>query len=421
MAAQADKNVTGGVAALTDQVAAAGEQLTLMSGKGKQAALDLSAFLAVMGRGLDPAAAGRVGQQSVSAITGDPRRWERYLGRHILDEHGHVDAGQLPTIYSDIYKKARRQFGGGDTLRNVLINNFGAETGSAILNAGKTGSLGEVAGLAHAAPVSVAGDAQAKLLETDAGKRSRAEADLAVSARELLGSSTALGKAADALQRFSSTSPVLGTFAATAASNIFGGQLANLGKRLEDVIGGGKGGGKAGGLGGAFGKAGGFLGKAGAVAGAGLAGYELGTYLDEQYHLSDAASHHGGGLGPGVDLDAVSAIGERAVAKAGAQRLATVKAIQTAAHAGGPQGADLTAGSVAAQEVARRGESLTGANIREELKREGRGGASLERAVQAIEAALRNLGKITIVNSTGGPVEVAGQQSQGVAAGAQGG
>jgi hypothetical protein len=420
MAAQAEGNTRGGVAALSDQLAAAGEQMTLLANHGKQTAQDLSAFFAVMGRGLDPAAASRVGQQSLGAITGDPRRWERYLGHHILDEHGHVDAAKLPEIYQGIYGKAKRQFGSGETLRNVLINNFGAETGMAILNAGKGGSLADVAGLAHTAPSGAVGAAQAAALETDAGKRARAESDLAVSARELMGSSTLLGRAADSLQQFSSHNPILGTFAATAASNIFGGQLANLGKRLEDAIGGGskaigKGGG--GGLGGAFAGAGGKLAKGGAVLGAGLAGYEIGTALDEQFHISDKLSHEGG-LAGAVSLDAVQAIGEQALAKSAAQRRENVKAIQAVAHAA-PASADLNIGSAAAQAVAGRGGAVTGASIRDELKREGRGGESLERAARAIEAAMQRLSKITIVNGTGGPIEVAGQGANSPAAGSQ--
>lgn len=268
-----EMKTAGGVAALTDQFASLGDMVTQFSTRGAEGITQLTALVAELGKGLDAASAKRVGQQALGALTSDPRGWERLVGHKILDDQGHV---QNPAqVYKEIYEKAKSRYGSGDTLRNVMINTFGAETGMAVLNAGKTGRFDQAAALAHVEPAKNAGAALAAYQGMDAGKREAAAVELDKSSKALLGSSTLLGKAADALQNFAASHPIAGTM----ASGVTGGAVA-AGAGLAGAA-------LKGGATRALGVGAGVLGKAIPVVGAamvgGAAGAALGGYLSDKY------------------------------------------------------------------------------------------------------------------------------------------
>lgn len=368
MHAQADEMGTvGGIAAFADQVEALGDTVSRFAGSSEKDFLKVTGLAAELGRGLSPAAAGRVQQGAFGALAADPLRWERYLGRSITDEHGRVE--DPAKVMQELTEKTKRRYGAD--ARRVMMLNFGAETGAAMFNADYEGAS-KSAGLA---PSATPGAAQEKLLATDAGKRGVAEAELAASSRSLLGSSTALGRAADGLQKFSANNPLTGTFAATVATTTLSGFLSKYGGSIATMMGGKGGGGAVGGvvdlatsgknspLGGL-----GKLGSAVGIVGAALAAKEAGAV--------------GADVGAGL-----------------------------AKQAGGgkqAQGAGMFFGAASLGTMLLPGAGpLIGAM--ELYKNRSRGEATTpDKPV-----------KITIINSTGGPVEVAEQGRSSVAAGSQ--
>ncbi len=397
----------GGVAALADQFTAASDAVTRLSGHGKDAALQLSALFGTLGKGLDPAAQARVGTQAIGMLTSDPRRWERFLGRNILDEQGHV---QDPArVYQEIFQKARREFGGGQTLRNVMIENFGPELGMSILNAGKTGRFDQVGKLAALAPSTSLAESQRKLLATDAGQRSVAEAQLEVSARNLLGSSTALGRAADALQKFASENPVTSTVLSTTAGNLIPSVLKKVFPSVLPAAG-------------AVPAAGGGVGALGAGAGAAVPAaaalaatvvhnemLDTTTEAAKQFFEKTpgelfmgrkrAVQHWYGGA---TFEDVTDPIEQHKAAAAYRQSIGFTPGV-----AGVLRRSGFAVGTPEAQGA-----------ITSELRREGKSEADARYLAEVIGGALKGV-KFTVINASGGPVDVVAEGGFSVDAGNQ--
>jgi len=282
----------GGIAAFSDQVEALGDTISHFAGQSERDFLRVTAVAAALGQGLSPQASGRVQQQALGALSGDPLRWERFLGKSITDEHGEIrnDKDMNPaTIMRDITEKVKRRY--GHDAKRVLQLNFGAETGAALFNA----DYGKAVKAAGLAPSGAAEDAMHALGGTDAQKRAVDESQLAASSRALMGSSTALGRAADALQHFAAHNPLLSTLGGTVAGSVVS---SVIGKGVG-MLGGAAG---SGGLGSLIGGAGGFgslgglgmaalpwLGAGAAVAGGAYLGGKAGMWIDEKTGWTDKA------------------------------------------------------------------------------------------------------------------------------------
>ncbi len=377
MQAQADAvNTSGGIAAFADQVEGLRETISHFAIKSEADFLKVTAAASALGKGLSPAAAGRVQQSALGAVAADPLRWERYLGHGIMDDHGQVED---PTkVLKEITEKTKNRY--GKDARRVLMLNFGAETGAAMYGA----NYDEAAKAAGMAPKQTAAEKQAEYLKTDAGKREVAEATLAESSRALMGSSTKLGQAADAMQQFAAHNPLTATLVATALGTGMSSAMSGLTKILSTLAGAPK----VGGLGG--------LGKMGGVVGAGLAGLvvgaETGEYLADNY---------------GDEID--QATGDPYGTQSKKRELA-----------------DATANLNRAKYFRDAKKGITAsAGIWESLGIEGAPGTGVQKLdatgiEKAITDGLKNW-KPVIQNSSGGPVEVAGAASQSSAAGGQGG
>lgn len=275
---------TGGVAALADQMEGLSDVMSRVGGKSESVFSTMSALAGELGKGLNPAAAKRVQQSVLGEITGDTVGWSRFLGRDITDEHGQVDAKQLPAILQEITQRIKKTY--GRDARRMLQLQFGAEGGAALFNA----DFGEVQRLANAPASPAPAAAQKAYLETDAGKRDVAQADLAVSSRHLLGSSTALGTAADKLQAFAANNPITSTLLSTAFGGALSSFMSTFGTSLATMMGGKGAGGAVGGVMDLATKGTSAAGKVLPVVGAGLAGFGLGwelaggqEHIDQEY------------------------------------------------------------------------------------------------------------------------------------------
>jgi hypothetical protein len=241
IAAQAkDLKTTGGVAAFAQQIEGLGGTISQFSIKSSADLLRVTAMAGELGKGLSAQAAGRVQSQAFGAIAQDPLRWERYLGRKITDSHGQVEKPE--DVLREITEKTKRRY--GKDSQRVLQLNFGAETGAAMFNA----DFKEASRAAGLAPDSSLKAAQGKWLGSDAGKRDVADAELGKASRDLMGSSTLLGRASDALQRFASHNPITSTLLSSAASTGVGLFLAKYGGSVATLMGGKGAGGAAGGV-----------------------------------------------------------------------------------------------------------------------------------------------------------------------------
>lgn len=406
----------GGVAAFTDQIEGLGDVISRFAVNSERDFLRVTALAGVLGQGLSPQAAQRVQQGALGAIAGDPLRWERFLGHSIQDEHGQV--ADPSKVMQEMRAKVLGRY--GVDARRVLQLNFGAETGAAIYNA----DFGKAAELSGLAPSGAPSAAQRALLGTDAGQRSVASAELAVSSRALLGSSTMLGRAADSLERFAAHNPIASTFASTAvgagiASFLAkqtgaGGLIETLTPGVSTIRG-------AGSQGGAL-MAG--LGSAAAVVGAGVAGYQAGTALDEALGISDWIS--GTSTGTGTSRNKEAANERFATDVAGAQgRIAAIRRTNAALRGvAGLSPEELGAGRTAAQAVVQSNAALaTGgegamAALVGELKREGVSDAGADKIARAVVEGMQKV-KLEVRNTSGGPVEVTAQGGHSAAAGNQ--
>src|SRR5581483_5312797 len=240
LAAQAEQpGRSGGIAAFAQQIEGLGDVISRFAVGSERDFLRITALASALGRGLSPAAAGRVQQSAFGAIASDPLRWERFLGKKITDEHGQVEHPE--EVLAQITEKVKKRY--GSNARRVLMLNFGAETGAAMFNA-DFGAAAKASGLA---PSTGAAQAQKAYLETDAGKREVAEAELAKSSIDLMGSSTKLGAAADKLQQWAAHNPISTTILATAMGTATTTFLATFGCSIARMIGGSGAGGGVGG------------------------------------------------------------------------------------------------------------------------------------------------------------------------------
>ncbi len=231
MHAQSDRmGVSGGIAAFADQVDGLRKTISHFAVKSEQDFLRVTAAAAVLGKGLNPQAAGRVQQAALSFVSANAIQLERVLGRRITDEHGQV---QDPTAVLRDYVAFVKKHYGERAERNLQFQ-LGTEAGSAVFRA----DYSKVDELAKLAPSAAPQQALDKYLATDAGKRDVAQADLAASSRDLFGSSTKLGGAADKLQQWAANNPITTTF----LTSIVGGTLSNFmsgfGKSLSTLMGG---------------------------------------------------------------------------------------------------------------------------------------------------------------------------------------
>jgi hypothetical protein len=398
MYAQAEQlGTAGGVAAFADQIEGLGDTISRFAIRSEADFLKVTALAGELGKGLSPQAASRVQQGALGALASDPTRWERFLGHSITDEHGQI--ADPTTALREIVEKTKKRY--GKDASRVLRLNFGAETGAALYGA----DLSEAGTAAGAAPSSAPADAQRRYLATDAGKRDVAGAELAESSRALMGSSTALGRAADALQQFAAHNPLTSTL-------LTGTIQGALGKLLAGGGGGAGAGGKSFFGGGALGT----LGAAGAmVTGVTEAYSQIKGTADEIYGNRD-------GFASFADDLQFKAFGKSAVSgqrgdkfyqeqqAQAARNLALAKQRNRSPYAPGMGGPDVDEFGVPAALAAGGPSPAPVASPQNEF---------LSGITRAVVDGMKGA-KFTIVNGTGGPVEVANQAGNSASAGHQG-
>jgi len=233
---------TGGVAALADQVEGLQDVMSRLGGTSEKGFATVTALAGELGKGLNPIAARRVQQTVLGDLSSDTVGWSRFLGRDITNEHGQIDQEKLPAILQEITSKIKHTY--GKDARRMLQLQFGSEAGAALFNA----DFGEVQRVANAPASSRPAEAQRAYIQSDAGQRDVAQSQLAASSRDLLGSSTKLGQAADALQRFAASNPISSTLISTAIGGAMGNFLSTFGKSLATMMGGKGAGGAVGGV-----------------------------------------------------------------------------------------------------------------------------------------------------------------------------
>lgn len=415
--AQADEiGTVGGPAAFIDQVNEMGNALTQFSIKSQADFLNVTAGMAALTKGLDPAAAKRVQQGALGTLSGDSRRWERYLGKDIVDKDGHVKDPMQ--VLQEITDKTRKTYGSGQTFRHVMRQNFGDELGSAMAN----GNLAAAKKIAGIEPSGKAEAAEHTMLGTDAGKREVAGAQLFESSNALMNSSTLLGQAADKLQEFSASNPFLSTMAMNVGGAAGENVLGRFGKAGKGLLEGGSKGGiditsalggmnRLGGAAGVASKAIAGLGAAGAVAGAAFAGWQAGKMLDEKFKISDKFGIRGTAEKDFADtrgaLDA---------------KVRNMKIAGASVRGAGLKGVDMKAAYDATNAAVEGGNMPGGAGMNKAIY-EGlvKSGKSEKDAAMMSKAITDAMGKVKIVvqNGTGGPVEVAVGASESAAAGSQ--
>jgi hypothetical protein len=230
MQAQADKFGTiGGVAAFADQIEGLSDTMSHFAISGEQDLAKITAAAAELGKGISPAAAQRVQQTAFGSVQANPMEWSRFLGKDITDEHGQVK--DAAGVLQQITEKIKRTY--GKDARRMLQYQFGAETGAQLYNA----DFGKVA---EGANLAASGKPEAALKTyqgTDTGKREAADAQLAVSSRELLGASTKLGMASDAMQRWASTNPITATLVSSALGSGASSFMTNFGSSFSKIMG----------------------------------------------------------------------------------------------------------------------------------------------------------------------------------------
>ncbi len=387
----------GGVAAFTDQIEGLSDMLSKLGGKSTEAFLKVTSLAGALGKGLDPQQAQRAQQQAFGAVTADPRRWELYLHKNLRDEHGQMKEGDLPTVMKQIVEETKKRF--GKDAKRVLMQdqNFGSLGGAQLFNT----DWNQVEQNATASQVSSLAKPKSALdtyKATDAGKRESADAALSVSSRNLMGSSTLLGKAADSLQQFASKNPFTSTLitsALTAGSSTF---MGAMGKQITNMMGSGGGGGAVGGAGrllggGALAAAAVPLAVGAAVLGAGLYGInKFDTAMDERQESQEKAASS-------------EQKNKNDLAKAAATRKQRI--------------AQLEKGGVA------HGYAVAVAGLESEAashggRAQGMDGPALAAAIEkAIKAGLKDA-KFNVTTRADTPVEVAGAGGHAPAAGNQG-
>jgi hypothetical protein len=396
----------GGIAAFADQVTGLSDVISHFAISSEQDFARVTALAAELGKGLSPQAAGRVQQKLFGDIASDPMGWSRYLGHDITDEHGHVEKPEK--VLEEITRKIKRTY--GKDSRRMLMIQFGSEAGAAAYNA----DFKHAAELAGVAPSGAQGAAQQALNATDAGKRDIAGAELAKSSRELLGSSTLLGRAADALQRFASHNPITSTLVASALGAGASTFMTTFGQSIATMMGGKGLGGAAGGavdlatkgagapLGGAM-KAIPIVGSF--VAGA-YAGGEMGAALDDwQTQTFDKPREAQEKVARDQDMIRQKEIRDRVRAARGAATL--------------PGGYTPAAEDSQLARVAGGGSKEGLAALIAKLEKEGESKTDAERIAKAVADALSKM-QVQVTNASDTPVTATIKSSSSATAGSQG-
>ncbi len=411
MQAQADALGTqGGIAAFADQVDGLRDSFSRLSGTKKDF-YQLTALAAVLGKDLSKDASARVQQTTFNTITSDPRRWERYLGRSLMNEHGQIEAKEVPQILQDIVSKAKRVWGKDARRVLMLPGNLGNEAGAAAFNA----DFSEVARIGNLPPSTKAPAAQKKIRDTDAGKRDVAEADLAISSRELFKSSGKMGTAADKLQQFAAKNPFTSTLVTTALTMGAGSFTSALGGHIAKMMGGTGEGGAVGGL----------L----QLAGKGVGAAALGT-AGTAAVVGGLAVVAGGALAGGDDYLSGKTYSDAVHTKTGEdkwndRKTSLLKQQRDRARAAKGMPALPGASEVSAEdtELARATASGSKESVEalvSKLKSEGTSEQDAQLIAKTVAAAVKaSLASVTIVNSTGGTVAISVDGAQSPAAGDQ--
>jgi hypothetical protein len=367
----------GGIAAFADQVGSLGEVISHFAIKSEQDFLRVTAGAAALGKGLDPVSAQRVTSRALGFLSGNVIAHERYLGHHITNAQGKIE-NPMETLL-ELRDKVKRQYG-ADRERNMLATMMGGdvEAASALMGVDRA-ELGKLGGAKASGALPAA---LQQYMGTDAGHRDVAQAELAKSANHLLGSSSALGHAADALQQFAAHNPISSTVISTAISTSLGGFMSSLGKTLSGSGGVGAG---AGGIGGTTAA----LGISGAVLAAGLYGIDEWDQAAQERHKLQEHER---------DVGAQGALKNKLIA---------VHRVTAALHASGLAGADYHDAQEAANKVTQSKDAMAALQFSHgggdalqalvaELRKEGRSEADAEKLARAVAAALKQEGAVKV-------------------------
>lgn len=237
----------GGVAAFAGQVEGLEDVISRFGISSTAEFLKVTAAAGALTAGLNDVTARRVQQSTFGTIANNPLGWGRFLGRDLTNAQGQVEHPEK--VMEEIAERFKRQYGQRGA-KEALQYNFGTEGGAAIFTRYLTKEGREAGAKAAAAAGTSAatqGPALGELLGTDAGKRDVAGSKADVAARDLMGSASLLGGAADALQRWASTNPITTTVVATALGTGASSFMSSFGKSISTMMGGGGEGGAAGG------------------------------------------------------------------------------------------------------------------------------------------------------------------------------
>jgi hypothetical protein len=230
MKAQADAlHTTGGVAALADSFESLGDVVNRFSDRSTSGIAKLTGLIGTLGKDLDAVSQKKVASQALNALASDTMGWERYLGHSIIDKHGKV--ANPEKALEEITNKIKRTYG-KDASRMLRLQ-FGDELGMSLYNA----DFKEAAKVSGLLPSTDLAKKQQTYLNTDAGRRDIETSNLDISSRNLMGSSTLLGRAADALQKFAASSPVSSTMITGAITGAFGTFMGTLGTSIAKMMG----------------------------------------------------------------------------------------------------------------------------------------------------------------------------------------
>lgn len=421
MQAQAEMlGTVGGPAAFMDQIQGLQDTISHFAVKSEADFLRITAAAAALGKGLNPIAAQRVQQRALGFISQNVVAHERYLGHRITNDQGQVENPMQALL--ELRDKVEKQYGPHRS-RTMLASMFGGdfETAAAVMGVKRS----DVAAASGAAPSQAAHEAFGKYMGTDAAARDVAGAELAKSSRDLLGSSTKLGRAADALQQFSAHNPVTGTVVSGAIAGTLGAFMTSFGGSLAKAMGGkGEGGAVAGvasllmkgegaaGMRGVLGK----LGVAGLVAGAGVYGInKFDEAEQEREHLHERERD--------------------SAANSGLQnKLIAVRRANAALHGSGLTGADYHEAQEATQKVIQGKDALSALQFSHggggamaalvatlHAQNKGMDDSTAQKLAAAIVGALKGDGalKVEVTNASDTPITAATKHSHSSAAGHQ--
>lgn len=313
---------TGGPAALMDDLQALGGMLGQVSMKGKSDVEDLVATMAALGKGLRPEQQKQVMGAFIGTFTQGGEQLRRNLG--IKREDFYDEAGNVKVNSAGVKKLQQFYLNrtGGNADQARLLASFQSPQLAAALF--RPGLMDDMRKAELAAPGTAGAAALATLRATDHGRETATQIAREQETRENVGgkANAMQQAAANAMPQNSMARFLVGGIGGGISSAIvssigtgMGPGIATAAKAFFKI---GEEGGKA-----AVGltKMGGILGKMGGVAGAGIAGYEIGTLLDKKFGLSTKIANA---------LDTKSAAKEEAGVAANLKALAEKKAARDA-------------------------------------------------------------------------------------------